>query len=154
MFSPPPNTAPNVRPPKTLQRKKRPYPQERRSSVSPFDTEMLSLQQQQLQKQQRVPHDDDGQFLLGLLPVLRSLDPISKFELREELNDTALRYLRRNSDENADSATPRRSRIFFRRRWNGHGTGGNSLSPSTSPFQSQPVFCTGTGTGRRRVYSV
>ena len=81
------NTAPNVRPPNTLQRKKRLYPQERRSTLSPFDTEMLSalksLQQQQLQKLHRVPHDDDEQFLLSFLPVLRSLGPISKFEFAE-----------------------------------------------------------------------
>ncbi|KAK3797180.1 hypothetical protein RRG08_015154 [Elysia crispata] len=132
MFSPPPNSAPSVRPPNTLQRKKR--PQERRSSMSPLDTEMLSalksLQQQQLQKQQRVPLDDDEQFLLSLLPVLRSLDPISKFELRGELNDTALRYLRRKQQ-----TVPHHSGQGY---FSGTSTPNYQPSPSTSNYKPSP----------------
>ncbi|GFO21202.1 hypothetical protein PoB_004770700 [Plakobranchus ocellatus] len=67
------------------------YPQSRASQVaSPFDVAMLdalkSLQQQQVK--------DDEHFLMSLLPVMKSLDPINKFEFRGELNNTALRYLR------------------------------------------------------------
>ena len=79
------------------------YPQSRASqSVSPFYVAMLdalkSLQQQQQeqQQQQQQVKDDDEHFLMSLLPVMKSLDPITKFEFRGELNNTALRYLRRS----------------------------------------------------------
>ncbi|KAK3741490.1 hypothetical protein RRG08_067320 [Elysia crispata] len=72
------------------------FPQSRASkSVSPFDVAMLDALKS-LQQQQQVK-DDDEHFLMSLLPVMKSLDPITKFEFRGEVNNTALRYLRRES---------------------------------------------------------
>lgn len=71
-----------------------PFPQDRPDSLSPFGAEMLSAFKG-LQNERKALQDHDEQFLLSLLPVMKSLDPVSKFELRGELNDTALRYLRR-----------------------------------------------------------
>lgn len=80
-----------------------PYPQERQitSPVSAFDTEMLNaLRQLQDQQRQQQAQDPDEHYLLSLLPVLKSLDPISKMEFRGELNATALRFMRRSSSSN------------------------------------------------------
>ncbi|GFS18096.1 hypothetical protein ElyMa_006839300 [Elysia marginata] len=78
-----------------------PYPQKRASTfASPFDAAMLDafkILQQQQQQQQQIQHqikDDDEQFLMSLLPVMKTLEPVTKFEFRGELNNTALRYLR------------------------------------------------------------
>ncbi|GFR93771.1 hypothetical protein ElyMa_002651100 [Elysia marginata] len=46
---------------------------------------------------------------MSLLPVMKGLDPITKFEFRGELNNTALRYLRLNQQPrypNFASTTP------------------------------------------------
>lgn len=82
--------------------RKRPYPAypQRRAtqSASRFDVAMLdalkSLQQQQQQQQQHRAKDDDELFLMSLLPVMKSLDLVTKFEFRGELNNTALKYLK------------------------------------------------------------
>ena len=76
----------------TANKRKRLFPQQRRCAPSPFDVEMLNalkgMQQAQHQQQKQIT-DDDEQFLLSLLPVMKSLDTISKLELRGELNATA-----------------------------------------------------------------
>lgn len=94
-----PNFTINAIGPKSqMAKRKRPFPQERQSSASPFDEEMLNAlkgMREQQQVQQKKSLDDDEQFLLSLSPVMKSLDTISKFEFRGELNDIALRYLRR-----------------------------------------------------------
>lgn len=91
----PPSTTP-----KRLTRKRPhpPFPQHRGStSVSPFDEAMLqSLQALQQQQQNKAPQDDDEHYLLSFLPVMKSLDTVTKFEFRGELNNMALRYLRRS----------------------------------------------------------
>ena len=77
-----------------IPQRKRPYPQERQYAASPFDAEMLNTLKV-MQQQQKETRDEDEHFLLSFVPVMKSLDSISKFEFRGELNATALRYLRR-----------------------------------------------------------
>lgn len=86
--------------PKRLTRK-RPhfsFPQHRGyTSVSLFDEAILqSLKALQQQQQHKAPQDEDEQFLLSLLPVMKSLVTVTKFEFRGELNNMALWYQRRS----------------------------------------------------------
>ena len=83
----------NNTPATRIPQRKRPYPQERQYAASPFDAEMHALKV--MQQQQKETRDEDEHFLLSFVPVMKSLDSISKFEFRGELNATALRYLRR-----------------------------------------------------------
>ncbi|XP_005094780.1 uncharacterized protein LOC101849913 isoform X2 [Aplysia californica] len=111
---PGPSCTPNatIQPLAPLPKKKRPHSQARQDSLSPFDVEMLNALKV-LQKQRKARPDDDEQFLLSLLPALKSLDPVSKFELRGELNATALKYLRRTQQPSQSQGQGHPSRLNY-----------------------------------------